>query len=871
MAGNIRGITVEINGNTEPISNALKNVNTESRNLASELKQVEKGLKLDPSNAVLLAQKQRLLAESVTNTKDKLQTLKLAETQAQQAFARGDISATQYRNLQREVISTEHNLESLERQAIQANAVLSRDGAVGNLKKIGTAVAGVAIAGTAALVGLGIAALSSADELQRQADVTGLSAERLQELKYAGSNLGVELDVITGAQAKLTKSMDAAKGGTGAQAEAFKTLGISVNDGNGHLKNAKDVMGEAFTALNKVGNETERDALSMKLFGKSAMEMNPMIKAGGAELARLTDEAKKNGAVMSNEAVAGLDKFGDTMDNLKTAVMGSVGESLAGLMPKLQAIIDKMMNLPQWIEKNSTLLTTIGVVIGTVTLLVIAFNIQQALLASGLTLWGTIAGIATGITTGLGTAFVFLTSPIGLIILAIGALILIGMLLYKNWDTIKAKLTEFKNDIVNKFTEIKNNVVNKVTEIKTGIVNKFTEIKTGITDKVQQIKDEIANKLNEIKNVITIVFTFIGHIITFAMLIIKTIISGAWLLISSIIRTELNIIVSIMQAIWSKIGGTIMSIWNGIVAFFTFVFTIIKNIFTSVWNAIAGLITTVFNSIAQVIRNVWTSITSFFTTTTSATVATTNNIWTGMMNFLTGIFNNIKAFITMIWSGISSITRSVVSGVYNFIVSIFNSVYSFISNIFNSIKTVVSNVWNSIYSVVSNIVNSISGTIRNVFSGIYSVVSGIFNNIKNAITGPIDTAKNTVSNAVNAMKGFFTGLLFKLPHIDLPHFSLKGSFSLAPPKVPSLGVDWYDKGGIFNTPNIIGVGEKRPEFVGALDDLREIVRSEIKGAGSNIGNLLHADNVNINNGMDIENLATELAFFMKQKQLGGSI
>ena len=437
MANNIKGITVEIGGNTGPLDNALKGVNKTSRDLQSELREVNKGLKLDPTNTILLQQKQNLLAESVTTTKGKLETLKTAESQAQDQFKKGKISEEQYRALQREVVGTEQKLKGLESQGNKVNTVLSKDQAVGNLKNIGKAVGVAAVAASAALVGIGIAAVNSADELQRQADVTGLSAERLQELKYAGNNLGVELDTITGAQAKLTKAMDAAKGGTGAQADAFKTLGISVVDGNGHLKDAKVVMGDAFTALNKVTNETERDALSMKLFGKSAMEMNPMIKAGGAELNKLTDEAHKNGAVMSNEAVAGLDKFGDTMDNIKANVLGSLGEKLGALMPKIQAVIDKLIELPAWIQKNSTLLTIIGVVIGTIIALVIAFNIQQALAASGMTLWAAIAGVGTAVTTGLGVAFAFLTSPIGLIILAIGALIIIGVLLYKNWDTIK--------------------------------------------------------------------------------------------------------------------------------------------------------------------------------------------------------------------------------------------------------------------------------------------------------------------------------------------------------------------------------------------------------------------------------------------------
>ena len=189
MANNIKGITIEIGGNTGPLQDALKGVNKTSRDLQSELKEVNHQLKFEPTSTVLLAQKQKLLAESVTNTSGKLGTLKDAENQAQEQFKKGKISEEQYRALQREVVKTQSHLESLEKQAIKANAVLSKDQAVGNLKNIGKAVGVTALAASAALIGVGVAALNSADELQRQADVTGLSAERLQELKYTGNNL----------------------------------------------------------------------------------------------------------------------------------------------------------------------------------------------------------------------------------------------------------------------------------------------------------------------------------------------------------------------------------------------------------------------------------------------------------------------------------------------------------------------------------------------------------------------------------------------------------------------------------------------------------------------------------------------------------
>lgn len=538
MAGkNLKGIIIEIGGDTGPLDKALKEVNQKSKDLAGELKEVNRLLKLDPENTVLVAQKQKLLADSITNTSGKLETLKKAEKQAQDQFAKGEISEEQYRELQREVVSTETKLKSLEKQGIQTNAVLSKDEAIGNLKNIGKAAGAAALAAGVAVGGMALKVMANADELQRQSDVTGISVERLQELEYVGNNLGVDLDVLTGSQSKLTKSMAAAQKGsegvtmsledqekaalvveraqvtyneavkkhgknsleareaqmklTEAQdmspaalagsAAAFDKLGVSITDSNGEMKTAEQVQGEVFEALSKVENQTDRDALSMEIFGKSAMEMNPMIKAGSDEINRLSEEARANGSVMSEDAVKGLDSFGDTIDNIKSSVLGAFGEKFAELLPTIQEFLAKLTELPQWISENSTLLTILGIGIGTMTALWIAFNIQQALAAAGMTLWGAIAAFGTGVTTSLGVAFAFLTSPIGLIIIAIGAMIAIGVLLYKNWDTVKIKMGELWTNVKTVFGKVEAAITSPFTAAR--------KIVGGIVDGIKGIFD----------------------------------------------------------------------------------------------------------------------------------------------------------------------------------------------------------------------------------------------------------------------------------------------------------------------------------------------------------------------------------------------
>ena len=134
------------------------------------------------------------------------------------------------------------------------------------------------------------------------------------------------------------------------------------------------------------------------------------------------------------------------------------------------------------------------------------------------------------------------------------------------------------------------------------------------------------------------------------------------------------------------------------------------------------------------------------------------------------------------------------------------------------------------------------GAISKAASSLATSATGAFKSLGSGISNAIKGAADFIGAQVARIKSFFSGLKISIPAIKLPHFTMTGKFSLNPPSIPSIGVNWYDKGGVFNSPSVIGVGEKRPEFVGALDDLRKIVREEAGGGkgGNNI-------EVNINN------------------------
>lgn len=216
-------------------------------------------------------------------------------------------------------------------------------GGLGNALKAGvTAIAGLAVsvAGIGAAVGKAVLDTAGAsDDLMDLSAKTGISVERLQELSYAGKQVGTDLDTMTGSLSKMTRSMSSAATGKGDVAEVFKTLGVSVTDTSGKLLDSRDVFMATIDALGKVGDDTERDAMSMAIFGKNAMELNPLIKAGSKEMNQLSQEARDMGAVMSEDTVQGMASLADMMDGLKDGFTGIVGTMAGTLQPGFAAVL----------------------------------------------------------------------------------------------------------------------------------------------------------------------------------------------------------------------------------------------------------------------------------------------------------------------------------------------------------------------------------------------------------------------------------------------------------------------------------------------------------------------------------------------------
>ena len=278
---------------------------------------------------------------------------------------------------------------------------------------------------------------------------------------------------------------------------------------------------------------------------------------------------------------------------------------------------------------------------------------------------------------------------------------------------------------------------------------------------------------------------------------------GAFAAVNAVMKA--NPILAIISAIALLVIG-IKTLWDTNEGF--------RNAVIGIWEAVVGAFTTA----AQTIQGAWQAVCDFFGTIVGAI----SGFLSGAGEVIGGIFQAAGELVINIWTGVISFFAPVPAAIIGF----FAGIGGGISGFFSQAWELISGIWNAVISFFSGNPTAII----DFFTSIPEGIASFFRSAADTLRNIWDNAVSFIADIPGKIVGFFAGMHIEFPKIKLPHFAIKGSFSLSPPSIPTLSVDWYAKGGIFSSPSVIGVGEAGTEAVLPIDKLNQFIDTPDKSA-----------------------------------------
>lgn len=840
MAKKIKGITIEIDGDTQPLNKALEGANKQSRDLQGELRQVERLLKLDPKNTELLAQKQKLLTDAVSNTKDKLDTLREAEKQVQEQFKRGEVNEEQYRALQREIIKTEQELKGLEKQLRNTGMTAEKlgQGLQDAGKKMTDIGKDLSKKVTAPIIGAGVAALKFASDFEDAlakvstlADTTQVSMEDLKAGILDISNAsGIAATEISGsvydalsAGVETADVLKYVETNVMLVKAGFTDMGVAI-DATSTVLNA---YGDAAFDVTKIGDilvkTQDEGKISVDELGKNMGRVIPTaaslginLDQLGASYAILTAKGQ-NASIATTNLNSMLGELGKTGSKADKALREMAGKSFKELVAEGKTVGDALGLLDEY-AKNAGL--SLSDMFGSTT----AGAGALTLLSGGVDAFNEKVDIMNNSTGTMAENFEKLQTPS---------------------EQVKISLNKIKNSMI-EFGAIIMPVLSKAAEWITKVADKLA----GMDEYTRTIIVAVAGIAAAIGPLLTVfgpLIAMIGSLITGLGAMSAAMTGGAGIVAGltagfpalgaaiAVITGPIGLVIAAIAVLvaagvliyknWDKIKETLDRVWGAIVDFFTKTIPEAINTGLKWFSELPGKVAKFMNElpgkIGYALGVALGKIIQFGIDAINWAIAEVPKFIANVIKFymeLPGkIWDQLKASLQKIgeWGrDLISWARGNLPGIISNIVSFFRELPG---KLWEIGRDVVKGLWDGISSMVGWIRSKISDFVGGIVSGVKGVLgirspSRIFmdigENVSLGLAKGIADAKNAVDSAVSGLVS---------PQINL---GLGGAGAVAVPA----------------------------------------------GAGDTVHNYFHFDRVSIRSDSDIEKLAEQLYDLQRKRR-----
>ncbi|HGI1976561.1 TPA: phage tail tape measure protein [Streptococcus agalactiae] len=869
MAGNIKGITIEIGGDTQPLQDALKGVNKQASEATKELRQIDKALKFDTGNVTLLTQKQEILAKQVETTKEKLATLRQAQSQVEAQFKAGDIGADQYRAFQREVETTQRLLTSYETKLADVSSTLENHGrasssAAQQLDKLQVEQGQLASE---------MNKVTSQFELQESA--LSSNSSEAERNAIAQQKIGAQSEIVSKQISNLEKQLALTKSEYGENSIEANKMEAELNQAKTALNNLNNEMDETKSSAD--GAQDGMKAMSDTIRAEALQATSEKLANISQKIFEVGTESMSAAAQLQASNAQFSTVFGD-MENAAKDALNKIGEEMDIVPERLQGSFTQMasfaktsgMDTAQALDltTRATRAAADGAAFYDKSIEEVTENLQSFL--KGNYENDAALGISATETTRNAAANKLYGKSFNELSEAQKQLTLLQMV--EDGNELSGALGQAAREsdgLENVLGNLRQSGTNALAAIGQPILEMLIPVFQSLADIVSQLATWFTNLSSPIKEVVIIftgilavvgmllpVFlglqvaaaamgtTVVGMITAFLPIvgIIVGIVAAITLLIVGLkelwtnhegFRTAVteiwNSIFAFLSMISQQISSFVMSIWGTLTTWWTENQQLILNAATTVWNAITTVIQTVMTILGPLIQASWENIKLIITAAwemIKIVVETAINVVLGIIKAVmqvitgdwTGAWETIKQVLSMAWEGIKSLISLALNFIAQYISTAWTGIKNTISNLLTAISSVVSSIWSAIQSTissilsnigstVSNIWNGIRNTISSVLNGISSTVSSVWNGVKNTISNAINGARDAVSNAINAIKNLFN-FQIRWPHIPLPHFRVSGSanpLDWLKGGIPRISIDWYAKGGILTKPTAFGV------------------------------------------------------------------